>query len=111
MIPACEVVEDMICYEQQRTIEYKNFGVPTKRMKDRAHGLLKSDKIQSISGCRFEYNRENGISEVISTRHNLSCSCLLFFDKAICHHFIAACVLDGVTYLHYLIYVKLNFTM
>lgn len=96
MIPACKLVEDMICYEHESTIKYKMIGVPSKQMKQRALGIIKDKLIIRISGNLFNYTRQNGKVELIKTKENPSCSCVLYFDKAICHHFIAACILDDV---------------
>ena len=96
MIPACQIMQDIIIYESEKNFDYKTFGVSTKLMRDKAYKLISNKKLKRSSGGRFEYVRDDSTFELISTSGNICCSCVKYFDKAICHHLIAACEIDEV---------------
>ena len=40
MIPACQIMQDIIIYESEKNFDYKTFGVSTKLMRDKAYKLI-----------------------------------------------------------------------
>ena len=100
MIPATEIIISLIVYESSKLIDFKMFGSVSKSMLNRAYRLIQKRLINRLAG-RFEYIRHDGSSEVIITRPSqespMSCSCVVFLDKAMCHHLVAATVIDKVS--------------
>ena len=64
-------------------------------MTSKAYGLIEKNLLERV-GHNYEYKRSNGAIEIIVTKGSLTCSCLYFFDKAMCKHLIAACIIDGI---------------
>ena len=90
-----KVFQDLIRHESLNLTDYKFFGKPTKLSTDRAYRHIK-DNLVVRNGSQFIYNRPNGSSETISTKEPKTCTCDLYFDKAMCSHLIAACIIDKV---------------
>ena len=61
MIPACQIMQDIIIYESEKNFDYKTFGVSTKLMRDKAYKLISNKKLKRSSGGRFEYVRDDDV--------------------------------------------------
>lgn len=99
LIPAIQILILVVSYESNKIIDFKTFGCVNKSMMNRAYRLIRNKLLIHKAG-RFEYTRDYGSSEIIKTRPlqeiRMSCTCSAFLDKAMCHHMIAASVIDNV---------------
>ena len=101
LIPAIKILEVLISYESNKMIKFKTFGTVNKSMMNRAYRLINRKSIIRLTDS-FKYTRNDNSFETIITRplddKLMSCTCSFYLDKAVCHHLLAATVIDNVSF-------------
>ena len=96
MIPAMQIFMDVIRYESNKICEYKLIGKANNSMTIKAYKHIEEKSIVRYRN-QFIYTRLDGKNEtIVATKTIKTCTCTLYFDKAMCTHLIAGCIMNEI---------------
>ena len=98
MIPVMKVFQDLVVYESEQNIQYKNIGSTNESMTRLARRIVDNDQMVG-NGTSYEFSRKDGSIETVKLGDERCCSCYYFLDKAMCKHLVAACLKENLPLL------------
>ena len=66
MIPAVEILENLVTYESTKEINFKNLGVVNNSMMKRAHNIINNNLINK-NGEKLYYARSDGSTRYVTS--------------------------------------------
>ena len=91
-----QVFMDVVRYESDKLCQYKLFGKTNNSMTIRAFRHIEEKSIVRYRN-HFVYTRSDGTDETIIAKKTVkSCTCIIFFDKSICAHLVAGCIMNDI---------------